>query len=197
MAGSIRRTAVSTAAALAFAAVACPVAGAEEQAQATDPVLGSLLQDLIAVPAATLPSVSVTLGPTQPGETARPAESGSATPQAYIKNRVALQDIPRHGALGRPGVRADHSSGPSGDAKSGRVIKRRQAFGLTGAKLHVADTDGDGVRPASRTSSAATRSGCVPRSAAAPCAPPSRSPYADLVDKGQPVHVKRRGRRLR
>ena len=179
--------------ALACSAAALPSAASAEEP--TQPILSALLGDLVAVPAATLPSASleVTLAPSEP---ARPATSGGdPAPQAYIKKRVVLRTFRGtvrsvDAASAQIVVRTKHRSA------SGRVIVRRQTFGLTGARMTVADTNGDGV-----VTIADIQHGDRVRLRAAVGRGPLRTavPLAthDLVDKGQSVHTKRRGRKLR
>jgi hypothetical protein len=178
-----------------LAAALPSAASAEEQTQPAQPILSALLGDLVAVPAATLPSASlgVTLAPTEP---ARPADSASdPTPQAYIKKRVVLRTFRGtvrsvDAASAQIVVRTKHRR------PSGRVVVRRQTFGLTGARLTVIDTNGDGV-----VTIADIQRGDRVRLRAAVGRGPLRTavPLAthDLVDKGQSVHAKRRGRKLR
>lgn len=195
MARSLRRISTTTALALACAAFAIPAsAGAEDAPPATqpEPVLSSLLENILAVPAATLPGVSVTIGPSQPSQQ---ADSATATPQAYIKSRVALRTF-RGTVLRVDTSRAQVIVRTTRRRASGRVVKRRQAFGLTGARLKVADNNDDGVRGI-----ADIQRGDQVRLRAAVGRGPLRTavPLAvhSLVDKGQTVRSKRRGRRLR
>jgi hypothetical protein len=190
VARSIRRAAVTTALALAWAGAAWPASAAAEDP--LQPVLNTVLDPVVAVPAATLPSVSVVLNQADPS---RPADSGSASPQAYIKDRVVLRVF--RGTV----LRVDTASAQVvvrtvRRRASGRIVKRRQTFGLTGARLKVADVNGDGV-----TSIADIERGDRVRLRAAVRRGPLRAavPLAvrDFVDKGQPVHSKRRGRKLR
>jgi hypothetical protein len=171
--------------ALAAAAAWPTPAGAEE------PLLDSLLKPLLAVPAATLPGSTRVLDPGD--EPARSADD--PTPLAYIKERVELRVfrgavVSVHTASAQIVVRTKRRTA------AGRIVRRRQAFDLTGAKLTVADTNGDGA-----TSIGDIRRGDRVRLRAAVGRGPLRAvvPLAvrDLVDKGEPVKSKRRGRRLR
>ncbi len=198
MARSLRRVSTTTALALACAAVAVPAsAGAEEPPPATQPqpILSSLLEDILAVPAATLPGLSVTIGPSQPSQPTPSADSTSATPQAYIKSRVVLRTF-RGTVLSVDTSRAQIIVRTKRRRASGRVVKRRQAFGLTGARLKVADNNDDGIRGI-----ADIQRGDQVRLRAAVGRGPLRTavPLAvhSLVDKGQTVRTKRRGRKLK
>jgi hypothetical protein len=178
-------------------ALACTAAALPSPAAADDqPVLNSLLDNVVAVPAATLPSASVELS-LAPAETAQPAGSSGSdpTPQAYIKNRVVLRTF--RGTVrfvdpdsARIVVRTRHRR------PSGRLVTRRQTFGLTGAHLNVSDTNGDGA-----VTIADIQRGDYVRLRAAVGRGPLRSavPLAthSLVDKGQTVQAERRGRKLR
>jgi hypothetical protein len=194
---SLRQVSTITALALACAAVALPApAGAEEtQATTTNPVLSSLLEDLLAVPAATLPGVSVTIGPSQPAQPGGTSDAGTATPQAYIKDRVVLRTF-RGTVLSVDTGRAQVVVRTKRRRASGRIVKRRQTFGLTGARLTVADNNGDGTAGISdieRGDQVRLRAavGRGPLRAAVPLAVHS------FVDKGKPVRTKRRGRKLK
>jgi hypothetical protein len=155
-------------------------------------VLNALLEDLLAVPAATLPGTLLAPAPSEP---ASPSDAGNPTPQAYIKDRVVLRTF-RGTVLSVRTESAQIVVRTKRRSAKGRLSIRRQAFGLTGARLKVADNNGDGamtIADIQRGDYVRVRAavGRGPLRAAVPLA------ARDLVDKGQQVRTKRRGRRLR
>ena len=144
MTSSVRRLSAATAVALACSAAALPsAASAEEQAPRPSRSSARCSGTWSRFPRRPFPAHPSTSR--SPAEPARPATSGSdPTPQAYIKKRVVLRTFRGtvrsvDAATGQIVVRTKHRSA------SGRVIVRRQTFGLTGARMTVVDTNGDGV----------------------------------------------------
>jgi hypothetical protein len=177
-------------AALAAACVlAWPVA-----ARADSTILSSasgLLGPVLAVPAATLPAIPAQLLPAAGPDRPHPS---TATPQAYIKNRVEVRVY--RGTVLAVGTSANRLVVAIRYRSMGRTIKRRQVFSVGAARLRVDDANGDG----SKSLDDIERGDRVRVRAVVEQGPHKSSTALtarSVVDSGPQVYTKRRGRRIR